>query len=242
MPRLQPFVVAGLVLLSGSAGAVVGDSETGALRLAQQRWTPLTGPLRDDGGDKSTPKVEPQPAPAAEPAAPPPSSSAGPSPEVRKVTLKATLASATTDSRTHGALGIRSFTVDRDLAQALGLGDGRGVLVTEVTRGRRRRGGAAASGRHPATDRCARNRFRMTIFSAGCEACRRTRRRISRSRGLARARRISGASFSRSRISARPRRQQVSRACFIWASFSRRMSARLRASISRRRKRVTFHR
>jgi TPR repeat protein len=136
MPRLQPFLVAGLVLICSSLSAAAGGSEADSFRLAQ-RWTPLTGPLPDAGAKKPAAEPEPEPASPAEvePAPQPAAPSAGPPPELRKLALKSTLARATTDGRAHGALGIRTFAVDRDLAQGLGLGDDRGVLVTEVTRG-----------------------------------------------------------------------------------------------------------
>jgi len=140
MPRLQTLLVAGLLLLAGSLRAAAGDAEGEPLRLAQQRWSPLTGPVPDDGTRKpeAEPEPEPTPAPKAAPAPEPAPTPAAPSSaapaELRKLTLKATLASATTDGRAHGALGVRTFTVDRDLAQGLGLG-GSGVLVTDVTRG-----------------------------------------------------------------------------------------------------------
>jgi TPR repeat protein len=139
MLRWQPFFVAGLVLICGGLSAAAGGADANALRLAQQRWTPLTGPLPDGGAKKPSAEPNSEPAPPPPNAAPAPqlapapvASSAG-KPELGKLTLKATLSSGTTDGRAHGALGVRTFAVDRDLAQALGLGGG--VLITEVARG-----------------------------------------------------------------------------------------------------------
>jgi TPR repeat protein len=140
MPRLLPVMFAALGLLCGSISVLAGDVGADSIRLAQQRWSPLTGPVPDDGVRKPAEEPEPEPAPppkaapAPEPAPAPAASTAVPT-ELRKLTLKATLASATTDGRAHGALGVRTFTVDRDLAQGLGLGGSGGVLVTDVTRG-----------------------------------------------------------------------------------------------------------
>lgn len=138
MPRLLRFLFAALWLLCGSHCALAGDGGADAIRLAEQRWTPLTGPLPDDGTTRPEAEPEPQPPPKAEPApnrAPAPAAAAPGAAPAKLVTLalKATLAGATTDGRSHGALGVKTFTVDRDLAQGLGVGGG--VLVTVVTRG-----------------------------------------------------------------------------------------------------------
>ncbi len=143
MPRLQPFLVAGLAVICGGLVAAASSGAGETLRLAEQRWTPLTGPLPDDSSRDPSAESQPEPAPppkaapAPEPApAPAPAAASSTSaPQLVKLTLKATLASGTTDGRAHGALGVKTFTVDRDLAKGLGLDSGGGVLVTDVTRG-----------------------------------------------------------------------------------------------------------
>ena len=52
--------------------------------------------------------------------------------ETTPLMLKLSLGREVTDGRPHGTLGVRAVAVDADLAQALGIGDRRGALVTEV--------------------------------------------------------------------------------------------------------------
>jgi TPR repeat protein len=143
MPRALPYLIAGLLTLfaadhtavarfaPGHASTASADGVvTTPVRLAQ-RWTPLTGPLTPDGSRREPEKSsEPAPAPA-----PPPPADTGPVPEGRKMTLKATLGSATgSDGLTYGLLGLKSMSIDHDLAQGLGLGDTHGALITELVR------------------------------------------------------------------------------------------------------------
>src|SRR3990172_977515 len=117
MPRLQLLLIAGLTLICASFCASGSRSEAEDVRLAEQRWTPLTGPLRDNAGEEPDTGSDTQP--ATEPAPVASQANTADAAALKTLTLKATLGSAATEGRAHGALGVRTFTIDADLAQGL---------------------------------------------------------------------------------------------------------------------------
>jgi len=139
--RVRPCLIAslGLVLGWGLSPAMAGD----AVRLAQ-RWTPLTGmlPPADSAPEINTeaPKEtgatrDPPPkrnsAPVTEAGTPPASGTtiAG----AQRLSLSATLERTVADGPPHGSLGVRTTTVDSDLAEGLGLGPDRGAMISETS-------------------------------------------------------------------------------------------------------------
>ncbi len=61
-----------------------------------------------------------------------PSGSSTDTPTTSKLNVRATLARATTNGQPHGSLGVKTISIDSDLAKGLGLGSERGALITEV--------------------------------------------------------------------------------------------------------------
>jgi TPR repeat protein len=132
--RLRPFLIAGaLSLATAAAGHAVAQEPA---RLAQ-RWTPLTGILSPEGeSQEGAPAKAPPPDPAppvttnALPPKPGPTASAV---QTARLSVKATLSAVAIDGQPPGSLGVRTTSVDTDLAGALRFGAERGALVTDVS-------------------------------------------------------------------------------------------------------------
>lgn len=107
------------------------------MRLAQ-RWTPLTGILSPDGEGpdgapaKTAPPTTPPPVTTnALPSKPQPTTSSAV--QTARLSVQATLSTVAVDGQPPGSLGVRTVSVDSDLAGALRFGAERGALVTEVS-------------------------------------------------------------------------------------------------------------
>lgn len=124
--RLRPF----LIVLSIAIVATLGRASANA---EGPRWTPLTGVLSPDGdggsGSKDTSKTETSSTERPERPKPVDAKSdvAG-----ARLALKVTLVRTVTEGQPHGSLGVRTITVDNDLADGLGLAEARGALVTDA--------------------------------------------------------------------------------------------------------------
>lgn len=108
----------------------------GASALAEgPRWTPLTGilaPESESTPSKAAPSSATETSSTQKPELPTTADAASDAAAAAKLSLKVTLERAVTDGQPHGSLGIRTIAIDGDLADGLGLGDGRGALVTEA--------------------------------------------------------------------------------------------------------------
>jgi TPR repeat protein len=145
--RSGPFIAAVGFALALSQGAGLASAQgrqadakqaDAPVRLAQ-RWTPLTGILAPEGegeakGDGAKPAEKAAPADKAEPsdASSIKTGSTGII-ATTALSLKMTLAAATSDGVAHGGLGVKTIAVDADLADGLKLGNSRGALVTEAS-------------------------------------------------------------------------------------------------------------
>lgn len=128
---------AAFAITAPSAGVTLADE---SVRFAQ-RWTPLTGVLSPEGGPQdpgpetgSTNRLDP--AAEADQA-----KRAFASVATGQVALKAELVRVVTDGEPHGALDVTTTPLDGDLADAVGLDDARGALVTDASSGTARAAG-----------------------------------------------------------------------------------------------------
>ena len=122
------YIAAACALAVAASGLTSASAEPGAVRLAQ-RWTPLTGMLPPER-EVRDPGPETGSLDRAEPAVSEASVS-----QVRSARrlLNAALVRMTTEGQEHGGLDVKSTLVDADLAEALGLGEARGALVTDAS-------------------------------------------------------------------------------------------------------------
>ncbi len=125
-------IAAACALAVAASGLSSASAEPDGVRLAQ-RWTPLTGILpperdvRESGPETgSLDRAEP----AAKSETP---SVADSQVRTQRHDLTVALVRTVTDGQPHGGLDVQSMPVDADLAEALGLGEARGALVTDAS-------------------------------------------------------------------------------------------------------------
>jgi hypothetical protein len=135
--RLRPFLITGSVALAvaGATGHAFAQE-----RLAQ-RWTPLTGILAPEGDEQESSGKSAAPAAAPPVSKAPVSTGAVPTKPVSpasgvqtaRLEVRATLSTAAIDGQPRGSLGVRTTSVDAELAGTLRFGAERGALVTDVS-------------------------------------------------------------------------------------------------------------
>jgi hypothetical protein len=133
--RLRPFLITGSIALA-IAGATGHAFAEDRVRLAQ-RWTPLTGilaPESEELDSSSGKSAAPTPAPPV-PTNTEPAKAASPSTAVptARVAISAILSATATNGQPRGSLGVRTTSIDADLAGALGFGAERGALISDVS-------------------------------------------------------------------------------------------------------------
>ncbi len=134
--RLRPFLITGSIslALAGAAGQALAQDK---VQLAQ-RWTPLTGILAPEGDEQASsdktatpPKGTSPVTTSAVPTKPVVLSSSGV--QTARLSVRATLSTVASDGQPPGSLGVRTTSVDTDLAGALRFGADRGALVSDVS-------------------------------------------------------------------------------------------------------------
>lgn len=124
-------IAAACALAVAASGLSSASAEPDGVRLAQ-RWTPLTGILPPER-EVRDPGPETGSLDRAVPAAPDVSDVSDTNVQTGRRLLQAALVRVVTDGQPHGGLDVQSTVVDADLADALGLGEQRGAMVTDAS-------------------------------------------------------------------------------------------------------------
>ena len=124
-------IAAACALAVAASGLSSASAEPDGVRLAQ-RWTPLTGILPPER-EVRDPGPETGSLDRAVPAAPAVSDVSDTNVQTGRRLLQAALVRVVTDGQPHGGLDVQSTVVDADLADALGLGEQRGAMVTDAS-------------------------------------------------------------------------------------------------------------